>query len=246
MAQHWGINFLWSLPIATLVVFFMGVVVGIPALRLEGIYLAVTTYALVVSGPSLLKYFESWTGGTQGILLNKPSVPYGIPLRQDQWLYLIAIGLTAILYLLGWNLLRSRPGRAIVAIRDNPSVAAVLGINVSLYKTITFGISAAYAGLGGGFGTIAVQYISPDQFTLVFAISLFVGIVVGGLATISGCIYGAFFIFFIPNISETLSKSAPQIILGVFLILVIYIMPTGLAGFIRKYSHKLKKDSKLI
>lgn len=236
MAQHWGISYVWSLPIAGLVVFFAGLLVGIPALRLEGIYLAVTTYALVISLPSLLKYFDNWTGGAQGIILTKPQVPQMVSLGQDQWLYLVVVLIAIVLYWFGWNIIRARPGRAIKAIRDNPTVAALMGVNVSRYKTITFGLSAAYAGIGGGIGTIAIQFISPDQFSLQFAMALLVGIVLGGLATITGCIYGAFFIFFIPNISESVSKSAPEVIFGVILILLVYLMPTGLSGFITKVS----------
>lgn len=245
MAQHWGISYVWSLPMAGFVVFFSGVLVGIPALRIEGIYLAVTTYALVISTPSLLKYFDNWTNGVQGIILTKPQVPSVLSMGQDQWIYLVAILITLVMYWLGWNILRARPGRAIKAIRDNPTIAAIMGVNVSRYKIIAFGLSAAYAGIGGGLGTIAVQFISPDQFSLGFAIALLVGIIVGGLATITGCIYGAFFILFIPNISESISKSAPEVIFGVILILLIYLMPTGLAGFIVKVSKRfnLKKKS---
>jgi branched-chain amino acid transport system permease protein len=204
---------------------------GLPALRLEGLYLALATFALGVALPQLLKYksFEHWTGGVQGIVIIKPDAPFGLPINADQWLYLFTLGVTIIMFMLGINLLRGRIGRAMIAIRDQPIAAEAMGVNISLYKALTFGVSAMYTGIGGALGAIAVQFVAPDSFTIFLSIAFLVGIVVGGLASVSGAIYGALFIQFVPNIADQISKAAPWAIYGVFLIVCMYVMPGGIA-----------------
>jgi len=131
------------------------------------------------------------------------------------------------------NLLRSRPGRAIVAIRDNPIAARAMGINAALYKSLTFGISASYTGIAGAIGGLAVAFVAPDSFNVFLSITLLIGSVIGGMASISGAIFGAFFIQFVPNWAQDISKAAPWAIFGVFLIVFMYLMPFGIAGAIR-------------
>ena len=120
-----------------------------------------------------------------------------------------------------------------IAIRDHPIAASAMGINTAYYKSMTFGISAMYTGIAGALGAIVVQFVAPDSFTLFLSISFIVGIVVGGLATISGAFFGALFIEFVPNIADQISKAAPWAIYGMFLIVFMYVMPTGVAGLIR-------------
>jgi branched-chain amino acid transport system permease protein len=212
-----------------------GFLFGLPALRLEPLYLALATFALGVTMPQILKYrhLESWTGGVGGIVINKPEPPRGLPLSQDQWLYFFALAIALLMFWAAWNLLRGRVGRAIVAIRDHPIAAQAMGVNAPLYKSLTFGVSAMYTGIAGALGAIAVQFVAPDSFNAFLSITLLVGVVIGGLASISGAIYGALFIQFVPNIADQISKSAPWAIYGVFLIAFIYLMPSGIAGFIR-------------
>jgi branched-chain amino acid transport system permease protein len=231
LMDKFGVPYWLTLPAAAAVCLVAGFLFGLPALRLEGLYLALATFALGVALPQLLKYksFEHWTGGVQGIVIIKPDAPFGLPINADQWLYLFTLGVTIIMFLLGINLLRGRIGRAMIAIRDQPVAAEAMGVNISLYKALTFGVSAMYTGIGGALGAIAVQFVAPDSFTIFLSIAFLVGIVVGGLASVSGAIYGALFIQFVPNIADQISKAAPWAIYGVFLIVCMYVMPGGIA-----------------
>jgi len=201
-----------------------------------------------VSMPQLLKYhhLEKWTGGVQGIVIIKPKPPFGLPLNQDQWLYYFTLAVLILMFVLAWNLLRGRVGRALIAIRDHHTAAETMGINTALYKSLTFGVSAMYTGIAGALGAIAIQFVAPDSFNIFLSIVFLVGIVIGGLASISGAIYGALFIQFIPNIADEISKAAPWAIFGVFLIGFVYAMPFGVAGAIRillaRIAHTARKD----
>ena len=234
MIDRWGIPYGWTLPAAALVCFAVGFLFGVPALRLEGLHLALATFALALAVPQILKYFDTWTGGSQGIVLSKPRAPFGLPLSRDQWLYYLALTILLLVLVLTRNLLRGRPGRAIVAIRDNAIAARAMGINAPLYKSLTFGVSACYTGLAGAVGGLAVAFVAPDSFNVFLSITFLVGIVVGGLASVSGAIFGAFFIQFVPNYAQEISKAAPWAIYGVFLIAFMYLMPDGVAGLLRR------------
>jgi len=222
-------------PVAGAVCLVAGFLFGLPALRLEGLYLALATFALGVAMPQLLKYkaLEGWTGGVQGIVILKPEAPFGIPLNADQWLYFFTLAITVLMFVIGWNLLRGRVGRALVAIHDHPIAAEAMGVNSALYKSLAFGVSAMYTGIAGALGAIAVQFVAPDSFNIFLSILLLVGIVIGGLASISGALYGALFIQFVPNIADEISKAAPWAIFGILMIIFVYLMPTGVAGAVR-------------
>jgi branched-chain amino acid transport system permease protein len=168
-----------------------------------------------------------------GVVIIKPDPPEGIPLNQDQWLYFFTLFWVVVLFVAAWNLLRGRVGRALVAIRDQPVAAQAMGVNTALYKSLTFGVSALYTGVAGALGAIAVQFVAPDSFSFFLSITFVVGVVVGGLASISGALYGALFIQFIPNIADQISKAAPWAIYGVFLIGLMYLVPSGVAGAVR-------------
>ncbi len=230
-----GLPYWATLPIAGAVCAVAGFLFGLPALRLEGLYLSLATFALGVALPQILKYkgIEDWTGGAQGIVINKPDAPDWAPLSPDQWLYFVALAVTLLMFLFAWNLLRGRIGRAMVAIRDQPVAAQAMGVNLSRVKALTFAVSALYTGVAGALGAIAIQFVAPDSFSIFLSISFVVGIVVGGLASISGALWGALFIQFVPNVADQISKAAPWAIYGVFLILFMYVMPTGVAGFLR-------------
>jgi len=230
-----GVAYYWTLPAAGVVCFIVGFLFGLPALRLEGLYLALATFALAIAMPQLLKStpLEPWTGGVQGIVIIKPDAPFGLPLNSDQWLYYFTVLTAALMYAGAVNLVRSRSGRAIIAIRDNPIAASAMGVDVALYKSLTFGVSALYTGVAGALGAIAVQFVAPDSFTFNLAIALFVGLVIGGVGSIPGTFLGGLFILFVPNIAEEVSKGLAQAVYGVILIAVIYVMPSGAAGFVR-------------
>jgi branched-chain amino acid transport system permease protein len=242
-----GFPYWATIPVAGVVCLAAGFLFGLPALRLEGLYLALATFALGVSMPQILKYhhLEKWTGGVQGIVIVKPDPPAflaaaGIKVNQDQWLYFFVLAVAIVMFLLAWNLLRGRVGRALIAIRDHHTAADVMGINTALYKSLAFGVSALYTGVAGALGAIAVQFVAPDSFNVFLSITFLVGIVVGGLASLSGALYGALFIQFVPNIADEISKAAPWAIFGAFLIGFVYVMPTGVAGAVRLLRARLK------
>ena len=230
-----GVPFYWTIPVSGLVCFTFGFLFGFPALRLESIYLALATFALAVATPQILKStpLSPWTGGVQGLVVFKPEAPFGLPLSSDQWMYFVTLAIGLALAVAAVNLINSRTGRAMKAIRDNPIAARAMGINVSLYKTTTFGVSALYAGIAGSLSAVVVQFVAPDSFTFVLAIGLFVGLVIGGVGSIPGAIFGGLFLVFVPNIAEEVSKGLAGAVYGVILILVIYLMPSGAAGLVR-------------
>jgi branched-chain amino acid transport system permease protein len=243
LMDRFGWPYWATLPVAGIVCFLSGFLFGLPALRLRGHYLALATFALAVAMPQLLKYkhIEQWTGGVQGIVIIKPDPPFGLKVTPDQWLYLFTLAILVVMFVIGWNLLRGRVGRAMVAIRDHPIAAEAMGVNSPLFKALTFGVSALYAGVAGALGAIVVQFVAPDSFTAGLSINFLVGIVIGGIASISGAFYGALFIQFVPNFADQISKAAPWAIYGVFLLVFVYAMPTGVAGFIRMLVGKLTR-----
>ena len=233
MIDRWEVPYPVTIAVAGVVCLVVGFLFGIPALRLEGLYLALATFALALAVPQILKYFEHWTGGSQGIVLSKPNPPWGLKISPDQWLYLFTLGILIALFVLARNLLAGRTGRAIVAIRDNPIAAEAMGVNTALYKSLTFGVSAAYTGVAGALSALVIAFVAPDSFDVFRSITFLVGIVIGGLASISGAVFGALFIQFVPNWAQDISKAAPWAIYGVFLILFMYVMPRGIAGGLR-------------
>jgi branched-chain amino acid transport system permease protein len=246
-----GVPYWATLPVAFVLCFAFGFVVGFPALRLAGHYLALATFALALAVPQLLKYkkIEAYTGGVQGIVLSKPEAPFafslfGQPLSADRWLYFFTLFVAALMFLLAWNLLRGRVGRALIAVRDHPIAATAMGINLPMFKSLTFGVSAGVTGLAGALGGIVVAYVSPDSFTVALSIFLLVGVVVGGLASIPGAIFGGIFIQFVPNIADEISKSAPAAIYGVLLIGLMYLMPTGAMGGLNRLWSRLRAGTK--
>jgi branched-chain amino acid transport system permease protein len=233
MAQY-NVPYWATLPVAAVVCAVFGFLIGLPALRLGGLYLALTTFALAVAMPQILKHkaLEDWTGGVQGLVIDKPDPPFGLPITGDQWLYLFSLLVAAVMYLLAWNLLRGRIGRGMRAIRDQPTAAEAMGINLALFKTRTFAVSAMFTGIAGSLSAIAIQFVAPDSFSVFVSITLFVGLVVGGVASVTGTIFGAIFIEFVPNLSDIVSKAAPGAVYGVILIAAMFVMPTGAAGFL--------------
>ena len=222
-------------PAAGTVCFIAGFLFGFPALRLEAIYLALATFALAVATPQILKLspLEHWTGGNQGIVILKPDAPFGLPLNQDQWLYFFTLAVALVLFWAAHNLVTSRTGRAMMAIRDNAIAARSMGVNTALYKTLTFGVSALYTGVAGALGAIVVQFVAPDSFNFSLSVAFLVGLVVGGVGWLPGALFGGLFVLFVPNIAEHLSKGLSGAAYGVILILLIYLMPAGVEGFVQ-------------
>ncbi len=243
LMASWNVPYWATLPISAVVCAGVGFLLGLPALRLGGLYLALTTFALAVAIPQILKHklFEEWTGGVQGLVIDKPDAPFDLPLSSDQWLYLFSLAVGVGMYVVAWNLVSGRIGRAMMAIRDHATAAEAMGINIAMLKTRTFAVSALYTGVAGSLGAIAVAYVAPDSFSVFLSITLFVGLVAGGAASIGGTIAGALFIEFIPNLADKVSKSAPSAVYGVILIAMLFLMPQGAGGFIHSIWRRIFK-----
>jgi branched-chain amino acid transport system permease protein len=248
LIEHAGMNYALTLPIAGLVCFVFGFLFGLPALRLSGVYLALATFALATAMPQLLKlgFIEHWTGGVQGLVVTKPDAPFEwLRMSQDMWLYYFTLAIAVGIYVASVNLLKSRSGRAMMAIRDNEIAASAMGVDVALYKTLAFGVSAGITGVAGGLGAIAVQFVAPDSYTIQLAISLFLGMVVGGVGWLPGSVIGAAFIVFVPNVAEGISKGLSGAVFGVLLFIVIFLVPHGarqVAFVAQNLIGKLKKN----
>ncbi len=251
MMEIMGVNYVLTLPAAGLICFVFGFLFGLPALRLSGIYLALATFALAVAMPQVLKlhFFEHWTGGVQGLVIIKPDPPefiktIGVKMSQDMWLYYFTLVVGIGIYIASVNLLASRSGRAMMAIRDNQIAAAAMGVDVPLYKTLAFGISAGITGVAGALGAIAVAFVAPDSYTIQLAIALFLGMVIGGVGWLPGSLAGAAFMVFVPNIAESISKGLSGAIFGVILIIIIFLVPHGARQIAYMAQHLIGKIGK--
>lgn len=237
LIQRFGVHYAATIPAAAIVCFGAGLLIGFPALRLAGHYLALATFGLSLAMPQMLKYkkIETWTGGVQGILFNRPDPPFtltllGQAIDADRWLYFLTLGIAVAVFVLTWNLLRGRIGRALVALRDHPIAASTMGVNLAAYKSITFGISASITGIAGSLIAISTAFVAPDSFTVLVSISLLVGSVIGGITSIAGPLFGAMFIHVMPDVAQQIFDSAPAIIYGAVLLFAVYVMPNGVSG----------------
>ena len=245
MAQA-GWSFWPTLPFAAAVCGIVGYGVGLPALRLGGLYLALVTFSLAVAVPQLLKHrsVENWTGGVQGLFIAKPEPPAWLPLNADQYMYGVAVLVAAACFALTWNLIHGRIGRALMATRDHPTAAEATGMDIAALKTGAFAVSAMVTGLAGSLSAVAIEFVAPDSFSVLLSISFFVGMVVGGVASIVGSVFGGFFVLFVPNIAESISRAAPGVIYGVILIVFLFAMPDGVAGLLRRIARRLSRRSR--
>jgi branched-chain amino acid transport system permease protein len=245
LMSHLDWSFWATLPFSAAVCGLVGYGIGFPALRLGGLYLALTTFSLAVAVPQILKHksIEDWTGGVQGLFLVKPDAPGWLPvtLTADQWMYFVAVGVSAVCFLLCWNLIRGRIGRALMATRDHPTAAEAMGMDTATLKTRAFAVSAMVTGIAGSLSAVAVEFVAPDSFSLMVSITLFVGMVVGGVASILGSLFGGLFVLFVPNIAEAISKAAPGVIYGILLIAFLFILPDGFAGLLRRIAGRLRR-----
>src|SRR5713226_9514099 len=258
LIHRYQVDYLITIPIAGLLTGLVGFVLGIPALRLSPLYLALATFALAVVTPSLIKRPENLTMGVQGILLPPPqppdwassmfaSVTSGPAMTSDQWLYYVSFIVAVILFWVAWNIVRRRPGRALMAIRDGEVAAAASGVNVAGYKTLAFGLSAFYAGVAGSLYGLATGYVSPDAFPVALSFTLLVGAVIGGLGSIIGPLFGGIFTFWLPIVSgqfvqtqgwipdqvaSVFKNAGPAVTYGALLIVIMIFAPNGLAGLI--------------
>jgi branched-chain amino acid transport system permease protein len=238
LLQAKGVPFFISLPVAALMSAAFGWVLGLPALRLKGIYLAIATLAFNVIVEEVLARWESLTGGNSGLHL-KPVELFGMKMDGDTSFYYLCLGLTVLATLGLMNLLRSPTGRAFVAIRDSEISASCMGVNLATYKTMSFAISAALTGIGGALYAHKVTFISPEQFTLLQSIELITIVILGGVGFIHGAVLGAAFVIVLPQLislakdylpSNVAGSGLQATVFGLVLILFIIFEPYGLYG----------------
>lgn len=244
MTDH-GVKDVYTIPAAAVIAGGAGFLFGIPALRLSGLYLALATFAVAVATPAVIKKFEHFTGGGSGKnLFGKPELTgslrpvhvFGHPLSFYNWLYYLVWTIGLASYVAIWLFLRGRVGRALRAVRDSETAAVSSGVSLARYKTLAFGVSAAYAGVAGSLLVIVTNYVNPDTFPINLSIFLLVGVVVGGLGSLLGVIAGGVLIEFLPFWAQDVSKSpgAPSVVYGVVLIALMFLLPSGAAGLFRR------------
>ena len=217
---------------AALVCLAAGYLFGRMVSRLARFYLALATFALALAVPQTLKssYLAPWTGGVQGLYLDRPGAPLGLPLDQDQWWYFVTLGILGLALWMTRNLVAGRTGRAIRAMRDHPIAAEAAGIAVARYTALTFAIGAAYAGVAGALAALLLDFIAPESFTYWLSILLLVGAVFGGMTSVWGALAGGLFLQFWPDVAATVSRDLTQPVFGAILLLSMRFMPDGVAG----------------
>jgi branched-chain amino acid transport system permease protein len=246
MPEH-GMRPIFAIPLAGLVTGVIGYLFGLPALRLAGVSLALATFAVAVSLPLIAKHYENVTGGGGGVSLPLPTTPFGWDISTPHWLYYEAWATAGILFVVAWLLVRGRVGRALRAIRDGEVAAVSSGVSAAAYKTFAFGVSSAFAGVAGALFVIQVSYINPDTFPLTLSILLLVSVVLGGLGSLLGGIFGALLLEFLPIYAQqppvfdfSFSKQAPSVVFGLILILIVLVAPGGVAGLLRQAVRPIK------
>jgi branched-chain amino acid transport system permease protein len=236
-ADHdWGP--LTTIPVAMLLCFVIGVLAGVPALRISGLYLALVTLALATLFPLVIQKYSDTTGGSTGIGVPDFEPPeWAGDMAEDQWAFYVLLVFAVITFLLVRNLIRSRVGRAIIAIRDGEIAAEVLGVNLAFYKVVTFGISAMIAGLGGSLfvmNTAVLDRVDPAQYTIARSIQFLAALVIGGAATIFGPILGSLFIVFVPEWASDIDPELSNVIFGGLLIALMLVLPSGFLGGLKR------------
>jgi branched-chain amino acid transport system permease protein len=246
-ADH-GFRDLWTIPLAGLVAMAAGFLLGLPALRLSGLYLALATFALGAAMPALLKKFSGITGGSQGInlfdkALNRSTGALGSvhvlgwTFAANDFLYYLTWGTGLVLAALAWLIVRGRIGRAFRSLRDSEVAAASSGVNPALYKTLAFAISGFYAGVAGSlFVLVSNWFVNPQSFGFDKSLLLVVGTVVGGLGSIAGLAVGALFIQFMPSWAAAVSNApgAPSVFFGAAIVALMIVLPGGVGALLRK------------
>ena len=248
--EHW--RDVWTIPLAGVAAGIVGFLIGLPALRLSGLYLALATFAFAVAMPSLLKKFSGLTGGGQGLrLLEQAPLQvtglsgtvtfFGHSTSQNHFLYYLTWGIGLVGFLIAWLIVRGRLGRTFRAVRDSEVAAASAGIDLARAKTTAFAISGVYAGVAGSLLAIQSEIVNPLSFTFLLSILLLVGTVVGGLGSLPGMVLGALFIQYLPDLSTHVStaQGVPDFVFGAAIILVMILLPMGAGGLLRRLAEPL-------
>ncbi|MDQ6522941.1 branched-chain amino acid ABC transporter permease [Nocardioides sp. LHD-245] len=235
MTVKWETAVPITLVVGMVLCFVVGVLVGLPALRLQGMYLALVTLAVGVLLPSLIRRFDGLTGGSSGLFgmeWEPPGIAYFAGRGGETvWLYYVTVVALVLACVVVWNVMHSRIGRAVVALRDNEAPAIMTGINRAFVRTVVFGLSASIAGLAGGIFAVQAGILTPEAVSLLLTINLLVAMIIGGRASYWGPVFGAFVIYFVPVWTSDLSQGPISgVLFGALVILLVFVMPNGLAG----------------
>ena len=230
-------NLALTIVIAFAVCFVAGLLFGLPALRLSGVYLALATFALAISIPNLPNQWPVYLGSTSGVFSSE--------VKSDRWIYGAAWASAAVLFVLAWLILRGRVGRAFRAVRDSEIAAVASGVEIGVYKTLAFGISAAFCGVAGALLVMASNgFANPEVFNVVISLQLLIGAAVAGLGSLWGTLAGAAFIGLLPQISASVpvigSDQGRNVVYGLLVIGVMLVLPGGLAGLLARLRSRIR------
>jgi branched-chain amino acid transport system permease protein len=245
LVQSHNFSHVGSLVLAAVLTFVVGVAIGLPALRIRGVYLALVTLALATVFPQIVVKFSDVTGGTQGLQVENEFVaPAGSGLKDNQWRYYVILVIVVVAFVVVRNLVKSRVGRALIAMRDNETAAEVVGVNLSAYKVLTFGFSAMLAGIGGALLVVNSSHVDAKEFGPDLSITILVAVVVGGAATIFGPAIGAFLIVFLPTwFPDSFPKQLTPFFFGALLILLMAVAPGGIIGLAKQVWARFRSAS---
>ena len=231
MSRDHHTNLVVTMVMAFAICFVVGLIVGLPALRLSGVYLALVTFALAVSIPQIPLQYSSFLGGSGGVQSSATV--------STLWRYTAAWATSAILFVLAWLILRGRVGRAFRAVRDSEIAAVASGVELPVYKTLAFGISAAYAGVAGSLFVLATNgFAQPSEFDVFLSLQILIGAAVAGLGSLWGILVGAAFVGLLPQVSTSVpvigAEHGRDVVFGAAVILVMLLLPDGFAGLLAK------------
>ncbi|MFC1823909.1 branched-chain amino acid ABC transporter permease [Thermodesulfobacteriota bacterium] len=244
LTDRFGMPFWICLPASTVLAGLVGILIGTPCLRLKGLYLAMATMAFGIGMDFVLVTWDALTGGVRGLNIDHINL-FGYPLDSPEKLYYLFLFFTVLSLIVAKNLIRTKVGRAFVALRDQDVAAEIIGVNLTHYKVLAFFISSLYAGLAGGLFAYLMGYIHPEHFTFFLSIEYITIIIVGGLGTVVGTVFGTIFIILIPEIIKSLSQTISILIpalegqyneewniaaFGLLIMLFLIFEPTGLYG----------------
>lgn len=225
-----GLAFGPAVLLAAVVSFIVGILAGFPVQRLKGLYLVLITLILAVSVAPLIKHFKEYTGGSAGLLLDRPAPPAWFDLGQDAWIYYIVLAFAVLCFLLISNFVSGSTGRALAGVREGDLSASSMGVNVNRHKVLLFGVGSMLGGVGGALATFSIGFIGPDSFTLMLSIGFLAATVVGGLGTIVGSLIAGLFLQFVPAWASDLGQALSGAVYGGILIACMFLMPRGIAG----------------
>lgn len=236
-----GVPFVLALPAAALISALAGAALGVPVLRLKGLYLAMATMSLGFIIEEIAARWTTVTGGTAGTLV-PPVTVFGQNLSGDVPLYFLCLGICLASLWIAANILRSPTGRAMMAVRDSQIAAQSMGVETAHVKTKAFALSAFFTGIAGALMAHKLSFISPDQFTLALSIELLLMILIGGIGSIRGVLFGAAFLVALPELLSEIEKLLPggslpamrPLAFGLLLVLVMLFEPRGINGLIAK------------